>query len=193
MRAKLQAVIADGDERGIAALLKAVGTITDTSHFKVVSGPSEMKSIHGPNRSKRTGRALSTRPDYYYAKSGITSYVNQVAKKLGYAKSGWAECARKIGGLKGDGARGIPAWAKRHNAGNFKVSDNSSNKSNPHFIMVNTTPWVSRLLPPRDQDDASNVARGMMMKQLEKLMSQASRQKINVKALTEQILSESNE
>lgn len=193
LRERLQAVIAKGNPVAIGAMLKAVGTIADASNFKPVSGPSEIKAIHAPNRSKRTGRALSTRPEYYYAKGGIQTYVNQVAKKLGYTKSGWAECARKIGGLKGDGARGIPAWAKRHKAENFQVKDNSGNEKDPHFIMTNTTPWVSRLIPPRDQDDASNIARQMMEKQLDQIMKRVSKQKINVKALTAEILAESNE
>lgn len=189
LRARLQAVIASGNLQGIAAMLKAVGTITDVSNFVSVSGPSDIKSIHGPNRSKRTGRALSTRPNYNLAKGGITSYVNQVAKNLGYVKSGWAECAREIGGVKGDGARGIPAWAKRHKGSNFKVSDSSRNKSDPHFVMTNTTPWVSRLLPPRDQSDAANIAQQKMIKSMNKVFSYVAKNGQDVESVTSQELS----
>ena len=184
LRARLQAVIASGDQRGIAIMLKAVGTIADVSNFKTVSGPSGIKSIHSPNRSKRTGRALSTRPDYYFAKGGITSYINQVAKKLGYVKSGWAECARKIGGVKGDGARGIPAWAKRHNSKKFKVTDNSDSKYSPHVTMTNTTPWVSRLLPASDQAEAVDTAQKRMIKAMNTVFRYVAKNGKDVESIT---------
>lgn len=191
LRERLQRVIASGDQRGIAAMLKAVGTIKDVSDFKPVSGPSAIGRIHGPNRSKRTGRALSTRPYYNYAAGGITSYVNQVAKRLGYVKNGWAECARKIGGVKGDGARGIPAWAKRHDGNNFKVTDNSHTKSDPHFTMTNTTPWVSRLLPPRYQAEAANIARDKMIKAMNKVFSYVAKNGKDVQATTNAAMAQS--
>lgn len=183
LRAKLQAAIASGNQRAIAAMLKAVGSIADVSNFKIVSGPSSIKAVHNPNRSKRTGRALSSRPDYNYSKSGIESYVNQVSKKLGYVKSGWAECARKIGGVKGDGARGIPAWAKRHKANNFKVTDNSGAKD-PSVTMTNTTPWVSRMLNARDQDNATNIAREKMIKAMNKVFSYVAKNGKEVQSAT---------
>ena len=184
LRARLQAVIASGDQRGIAAMLKAVGTIADVSNFKPVSGPAGIKAVHAPNRSKRTGRALSTRPDYHFSKGGITSYINQVSKKLGYSKSGWAECARKIGGIKGDGARGIPAWAKRHKGNNFKVTDNSERKSDSHFTMTNTTPWVSRLLSKGDQAEAVDNAKKRMIKAMNKVFSYVAKNGKEVESIT---------
>jgi len=184
LRARLQAVAASGNLQGIAAMLKAVGTIADVSNFKPASGPAAIKSIHAPNRSKRTGRALSTRPDYHFAKGGITSYVEQVSKKLGYAKSGWAECAREIGGVKGDGARGIPAWAKRHKGNNFKVTDNSERKSDSHFTMTNTTPWVSRLLSKGDQAEAVDNAKKRMIKAMNKVFSYVAKNGKEVESIT---------
>jgi len=190
LRVRLQAVIASGKNPAIAALLVAVGTIKNASDFKLVSGPKEMEPLHKSHRSGRTGHALSTRPSYHFAPSGIDGYVKTIAKRLGYAKSGWAECARKIGGVKGDGARGIPAFAKRQKGENFKVLDNSEKKSNPHFTMTNTTPWVSRLLPARRQDDALNVARDKMIKQMNKVFRYVAKNGKDVQGETQAAIAE---
>lgn len=144
LRASLRKSIADGDPAKIAVMMVKVGTIKHVGEFSTISGPAQIKPIH--KRSGRTGKTLSTRPIYHYASKGIDGYVNIIAKRIGYTKGGWAECARKIGGVKGDATRGIPAFAKRKPANNGKVVDNSSSKGNPHFIMTNTTPWVSRIL-----------------------------------------------
>lgn len=166
LRARMQQVIGSGNDTAIAALLAIVKTIPNPSNYKLTKGTGEVRSQHRANRSPRTGRALSASPDYNYAKGGVDTYLRQAAKMIGYTKSGWAEAARQIGGVKGDGARGIPAFAKRQKANNFSVTDNSAKTADPHFVMSNTTPWVSRLLPPRYQDDALNIARDKMIKSM---------------------------
>lgn len=199
LRIKLQSAIASGKEDAIGALLKAVGTIKDASNFKTKKGPAAIGEIHQSLRSKKTGRTLSTRPYYYYAPGGIDGYVNKIAKRLGYAKSGWAECAREIGGIKGDGARGIPAWAKRHKGNNFKITDRcKSGTKNPSITMVNTTPWVSRLLRPSYQKEAIEIARGKMIKMMNAVFAAIAKEKKakyaqSVKSLSQQVIDQNNE
>lgn len=178
LRLKLQEAIASGKTQTIAAMLKAVGTIKDTSQFNLVSGPGQIAPIHKSHRSKRTGRALSTRPLFHYAKGGIKGYLNVISKRLGYVKSGWAECAREIGGIKGDGARGIPAWAKRHKGNNFKVRDQSRLKQiNPSITMTNTTPWVRRVLSGRDEKEAVDIGRERMIKMMNSVFSALAKER----------------
>ena len=184
LRTRLQAMIASGNEAGIAALLKACGVIKTVQNFHSVRGNSDIGDIHKSNRSKRTGHTLSTRGEYYFAKTGFDGYVKTVAKRLGYAKSGWAEAARKIGGVKGDGARGIPAFAKRQKGNNGEAKDNTERKDSPHFTMTNTTPWVSRLLPPRKQTDATNVARDKMIKAMNKVFAYVAKNGKDVESIT---------
>ena len=85
--------------------------------------------------------------------------------------------------MKGDGARGIPAWAKRHKANNYKVTDNSGAKD-PSVTMTNTTPWVSRMLNARDQDNATNIAREKMIKAMNKVFSYVAKNGKEVQSAT---------
>ena len=184
LRARLQTVIASGNESAIAAMLKACGVIKNAFNFHMVNGKDHIRQIHRANRSGRTGHTLSTRGEYYFAKTGFIDHLETVAKRLGYAKSGWAECARKIGGVKGDGARGIPAFAKRQKGNNGEAKDNTERKDSPHFTMTNTTPWVSRLLPPRKQTDATNIARDKMIKAMNKVFSYVAKNGKDVESIT---------
>lgn len=180
----LRAAIISGDQLNIAGALVKVGTIKSIIDFRPVSGPSEMGEIHKNRRSRRTGHALSTRPIYHYAAKGIDGYVKTIAKRLGYAKSGWAECARKIGGIKGDGARGIPAFAKRHKGNNAEVDDKTTSKANPHFTMTNTTFWTSKLLSERKQQEALNIAREKMIKAMNKVFRYVAKNGKDVESIT---------
>lgn len=184
LRVRMQAVVNSGNNQAIAALLAAVKTIVSPSNYNAVNGVGDIKTIHRSRRSKTTGHSLSASPNYNYAKSGVDSYVKQAAKMIGYAKSGWAECARKIGGVKGDGARGIPAFAKRQKAGNFDVSDNSERKNEPHFTMTNTTPWVSRLINSTAQREATYVARGKMIKAMNRVFAYVAKNGKDVESIT---------
>jgi hypothetical protein len=186
LRGKLQEAIASGKHESIAQMLVMVGTIKHVGEFNPVSGPSHMKQIH--RRSTRTGKTLSTRPIYHFAKKGIQGYVNLIAKRIGYTKSGWAKCARDIGGVKGDGGRGIPAFAKKMNTGNGRVVDNSSDKSNPHFIMTNTTPWVSRILDKGEESQASHNARVRMIKGMNIALREIAKSGSDPSAVTTQII-----
>jgi len=190
MRTRMQAVVAAGSQPAIAALLAACKTILDPSHFKPAAGVPNIRTVHQSRRSKTTGRALSAAPDYNYAKTGLDSYVSQVARKIGYTKGGWSACAREIGGIKGDGARGIPAFAKRHKSENGQVLDQSANKSNPHFKLTNTTPWVSRLLNNSQQQKALDVAKSKMIKQLNSVLRHVAKNGKDVPATTAELIAE---
>lgn len=185
IRLRLRAAVARGDQPRIAALLAAVKSIKHPSDFRSVSGPGDMGEIHKNHRSPRTGHARSTRPVYHYASRGIDGYVKMIAKRLGYAKSGWAECAREIGGIKGDGARGIPAFAKRHKAKNADVDlTKLASPSNPHITMTNTTFWTSRLLPEHKQKGAGDIARGKMIKAMNKVFAYVAKNGKDVESIT---------
>jgi len=184
LRERLQAVISSGKESHIAALLKACGVIKEAFNFHPVNGNDHIRQIHSGNRSKRTGHTLSTRGEYYYSRKGIDGYVKTIAKRLGYAKSGWSQAARDIGGVKGDEARGIPAFAKRQKGDNGKGVDKSDRKGDPHFVMTNSTPWVSRLLPIRRQQEATDIARGKMVKSMNTVLRYVAKNGKEVQSIT---------
>lgn len=156
------------------------GIITSESNIFQINGEDSHKDAHLKFRDGK-GRTKSPSGEKYISKSGLNSYINKVLKRIGYTKSGWAECARKIGGLSGDGARGIPAFAKRQRGNNWKVDDNSSKEGNPNFVMTNTTPWIDRMLKQSDASDAMRIAREKMIKSMQTAIKQARRGEAAVK------------
>ncbi len=188
MRVRMQYVVASGSQTAIAALLMACRTIVSVSNFKPTSGVANIKTAHRSRRSKTTGHSLSASPDYNYAQTGLDGYVKQAAKMVGYAKSGWAEAARKIGGVKGDGARGIPAFAKRQKKDNGDARDNSDNKNSPHFIIINSTPWVSRLIPTSQQNEAKSATRYRMIKAMNRVFAYVAKNGKDVSSITAEVI-----
>jgi hypothetical protein len=150
-----------------------------------------IEAYHQQYRSKRTGHTISPRGEYTIAPTGFEPYLRQVAKRLGYTKSGWSECARKIGGVQGDGARGIPAFAKRQRGKNWKVEDHSKDKGNPYFVMMNTTPWMSkRLLTDARQAEASDIAKERMIKAMNMALRHAAKAGVDVRSFVEKLKDE---
>lgn len=172
-RVRLTNLLNAGRYNVIKQILTNLKIIKSPEHFQIISGQGELAATHKSRRSTRTGMTYSRSGEINLAKSGIQSYINKVAKAVGYTKSGWAECARKIGGVKGDGARGIPAFAKRQRGSNWRVDDNGSNLENPNFVMTNTTPWIRRLLEVRDEKDALRIAREKMIKSMQTAIRKA--------------------
>lgn len=149
----------------LAKIMASCGLVTSADRLIMVS-PGDMNSEHQGHRSRSTGRTFIKKGEVVFSPSGFGGYIKEVQKRVGLCKSGWADCARQIGGTSGDNARGIPAWAKQSSR-NGKIQDRSKDPSNPHFVMTNTTPWVSRLLKEEQQTIALTVAKNKMIKALE--------------------------
>jgi hypothetical protein len=150
------------------------GLITSEDKLQQITGNSQHKETHIKHRDNK-GRTYMPRGEKYISQNGLSTYIQQVIKRIGYTKSGWAECARRIGGLSGDGARGIPSFAKRQRGNNWNVDDNGANIDNPNFVMTNTTPWIRRLLSANDEKDAMRIARDKMIKSMQRAIKQAKR------------------
>lgn len=185
LQTRLRNAVNGGNPATLAAVLKACGIIKDASNLHMVNG-SGIGDTHIKHRSKRTGRTLSPRQEIYFAKTGFDAYWKQISKRLQYAKSGWAECARKIGGIKGDGARGIPASAKRHKGKNGKISPHFDVKKNPHVIMTNTTHYVSRLCKEGVMVDSVEIAGKKMAKAIQKAFDYLAKGGRNVRSITKE-------
>jgi len=183
-RARVLALITAGKWSAVARIFTNLKIISSPGDLQLVSGQAAIKEVHKLNRSKSTGRSTSPRLHINRTPSGLETYITEVSKMIGYTKSGWAECARKIGRLSGDNARGIPAFAKRQKQGNFDYQDRSGDKDNPHFIMTNTTPWVSKMIHPSEITAATNIASGKMIKSMERVLQYAAKQKADIAAFT---------
>lgn len=183
-RLRVLALIAAGKWSTVAKIFVNFKIISTTEDLQLVTGDKKIKAIHKLNRSKLTGRTSSPRKHINWTPEGLEGYIGEVSKMIGYTKSGWAECARRIGRLSGDNARGIPAFAKRQKQSNFDVEDHSSDKDNPHFIMTNTTPWVSKMIKGSEITAATNIASGKMIKSMERVLQYAAKEKADIAAFT---------
>lgn len=156
------------------------GMITSEDGIKKLTGDSEHSETHKKYRSN-IGRTSSP-TDAKYISQGSLTYIQKVLKRIGYAKSGWAECARQIGGIKGDGARGIPAFAKRQRGNNFNVQKISDQQ----FEMTNSTPYIDRLCNSSAKSAAVDKASENLLKSLIKAFDAASKKESIMKEIIEQ-------
>ena len=175
LKNRLQNLINAGKNKSIGEVFKSVGMVNE---YELVS-KSGFAAIHKSHRSKKSGRTWSPKKTMYIATSGLPTYIKEVQKRVGYSKSAWADCARQIGGLKGDGARGIPAFAKSKNhksAG--RIVDGISSR-NPFIRMSSDISWASRVLPNSQIKVAHHVVRNKMIKEADKMTKAAARKNFN--------------
>jgi hypothetical protein len=175
LKKRLQDLINAGKNRSIGEVFKKVGMVNE---YELIS-KSGLPAIHKSHRSKKSGRTWSPKKTMYIATSGSDKYIKEVQKRVGYSKSAWADCARQIGGLKGDGARGIPAFAKSKNhKSSGRIIDGISS-SNPYITMFSNISWASRVLPESQVRMAQHIVRDKMIKQAEKMTKAAARKNFN--------------
>jgi hypothetical protein len=164
LRARLRELVVGKRWEEFAKVMVKLGMWTDA---RVIS-QSQMKAQHNKQRSKKSGRAFALNRKANLPGGNVDAYIRKVIRKVGLSKSGWADCARQIGGIKGDGARGIPAFgkAKRHGK-HGRIKDNTKNVKDPHIMVENTLPWVSRICDEQAQLYALSITRGKMFKEAE--------------------------
>jgi hypothetical protein len=158
----------------LAALMRAIGIIK-----KPLQVVSSSKSTHKSHRFKGSGRVYANRHiDAIYISKNSDKYINDTVKKVGMSKAGWAACARLIQGIKGDPARGIPAWAKKKAHGKHgRVVDRTNNQENPRIHLKNTIPWISRICPESEQKKALRIVHEKMLKSIKIAMAHARKAK----------------
>ncbi|NDD53083.1 hypothetical protein EBZ39_04250 [bacterium] len=97
----------------------------------------------------------------------LNVFLKKIATRVGMAKSGWAACAKILGGT-----RGIPQWVTRHanKMGKGYVMDFTSQK-NPYLIMINQIPWVDKCLNQGQMQRALDIQTQKMMTAIDIAMS----------------------
>lgn len=182
IRARVLALIDSGNLEAASKVFANCGFTKSWGGYELVRGRAEMKKIHNANRRMRTdGHTINKPGKLYVTTTSAEPYIKQVVKRVGMSKGGWAECARQIGGVQGDGARGIPSWAKRIKAGG-EVVDRSTDKRNPHFVMTNTYPWISRICTPIEQKRAVSMAIDKMILEMGKALAAEAKNQYNLAA-----------
>jgi hypothetical protein len=105
------------------------------------------------------------------SKSTLDTYVDSQIKKVGWAKAGWAACARDLRKVvKGSMTRGIPPWVTRHDSYQGDVIDRTNDPKNPTVTLTNSTPYISQILPYSEQLNALNIVSNKMRKQMARIL-----------------------
>lgn len=103
------------------------------------------------------------------AAAAIDREIKRRSKKVGWAKGGWATCARQLGGT-----RGIPGWVSRQKAPG-RVLDQTSDKKNPSIRFSNEVSYINEVISPADVNRAYLELSRSMMKQLDIAISRTTR------------------
>ena len=117
----------------------------------------DIHSAYGPG--KGTGRR--TAKQIVIDAKSRERFIKQKQRLVGFAKSGWASCARSLGGT-----RGIPGWVSR-NKGPGSVVDNSRAAINPTIILRNEVGYIDKVLTPAGIANAYQIGRRRVEKMME--------------------------
>lgn len=132
-------------------------------------------SLHIARRDKR-GHVRAKKNQFpaaiIFEARKITTYANQVARRVGTGKAGWAQCAEELGG-----ARGIPQWAKKNRSSSVGgVEDKSSSFNNPSITIENRVRYIANLCSKSAISRAVRIQREKMEKHIERVLEHCKKQ-----------------
>lgn len=138
-------------------ILRACGISTPIGSVK--------SEIHQSKRDKH-GRVRKDTPAAMIVRraKSIDTYSKRVARRVGFAKSGFATAAKSLGGT-----RGIPHWAKRGKAPG-RVEDHSHASRNPHIFIVNDVSYIKQVCSDASVQKALRIQKEKMMKHIQHVM-----------------------
>jgi hypothetical protein len=162
----------------------ALTKIARDMKFRDVALDTFDSARHKESRDRR-GRVRNAKPQLVIGgEDQLERYVEQTQRKVGLTKAGWAKCAEAIPLNRTSSAtRGIPQWVTRNiSRASGRISDQSSNPSNPKVIMTNATPWTSMVLTPARAKVALQLARDNFIKYMNTAIKQTLRTEAKLKA-----------
>jgi hypothetical protein len=157
----------------LKTILERIGFLNKWGGLEVTSNFQE---VHKANRNARTGRTRNKGDKLYIAEGNLPAYIEDVTKRVGIAKSGWARCAEELPPVIGGSmTRGIPDWVASQTKGGGQVKNNLADTENPRVLMTNTVPWIDRICPASEQLKASQVVIAKMKKQMESILKKRTK------------------
>ncbi|SDU31170.1 hypothetical protein SAMN05444156_3225 [Verrucomicrobium sp. GAS474] len=79
--------------------------------------------------------------------------LNMLVARVGFAKAGWATCARIIGDAA-NSTRDFPRWVKRHRDAPGEVEDRTDDPNQPTLTIVNNINYTRRVLSQQNMSIA---------------------------------------
>lgn len=159
---------------------------TEKSLFKENVSQQEMRGYHKSRfqngkmssagaRDKSIGR-WKFLDKWFVPQAAINNYIDSQILKVGWAKSAWAACARELRKVtSGSATRGMPSWVTRHDSPHSDVIDNSRDLSNPRVTLINTTNYISQVLPSSEVNNAKAIVVGKMINQMKSILKKRNK------------------
>jgi hypothetical protein len=118
-------------------------------------------AAHRANRNNR-GRIAPTQEYIFVVQNAadLKAYINAEFKLVGYAKAGWAACARALGGVSG-----LPGWITRQKAPG-KVEERFGN-GQAEITLVNQVRYATEVLSESQKKAAVQIAGDRLFKALQ--------------------------
>jgi hypothetical protein len=130
---------------------------------------TDFKGPHRANRDPRTGRTRGKADALYIAAGNIGSYVEEIAKRVGLSKAGWAVAAEGLPSTVANkrSSYDFPQFVKDNmSRGSGSAQNNTSNITNPTVTLTNSTPWIDRICPATEQVRAVSIVIARMKNQM---------------------------
>ena len=167
----------------VRLFVKKDGTVygTDKFHFRPDASEDDMRSFHkrffvngkfssAGSRTRDIGRWKFIEK-MFVNQGAMDSYLEARYRTVGWAKAGWAACAKELRKVfTGSAVKGIPEFVRKLDSYNSDVIDNTNNIKEPSVTLINTTPYIDRILPVTEQLNALSVVKAKMKKQLERIL-----------------------
>lgn len=122
--------------------------------------PFDAGAAHRANRNNR-GRISKSQSYIFIVQNAdhLKAYINAEFKLVGFAKAGWAACARPLGGTAG-----LPGWITRHKAPG-RVEQRYG-KGAAEIVLVNQVTYASEVLSEAQKRVAVEIAGDRLFKAL---------------------------
>lgn len=142
----LKAALESGDREKIEAILK--DTQWDGMQVESRVNKALHQAARGGKGRVRSGLLYSEK-QLITGRGAVSRYVNQVVRKVGIAKGGWAGAAVGLGGT-----RGIPGWVTRHKKWGSS-QDMSKQANNPYVMLANNVRYINDAISRGGMEEAT--------------------------------------
>jgi len=160
---------------------------TDKSYFRPDASQSDMRDWHKSKfrNGKMSAAGASSRDigrwkfieKMFVDKPTLDRYVDSQIKKVGWAKAGWAACAKELRRVtKGSPTRGIPRFVTRHENFYSDTIDNSRDKDNPRVTIINKTPYIHQVCPKSAEEQSKAIVVAKMVKQMNQIIKKRKKE-----------------
>lgn len=158
----------EGDfKTALDILQRNARTLKEVKFLSAFDGGAAHKAARDPRTGRVRSRANAGRV-LLLDERALDAYIAKRQDNVGYGKSGWADVARQLGGIRGIGAKGdiSASWLTHQGSGRGRVQWTGNNDS-LLLTITNTITYADQILPPTARREAVEIAHNRLIKNLQ--------------------------